>query len=648
MTLSGVERFGASAPEVGKGNCIVPKSATGEQQAAEIQAGATRSLSRRSVLQGAIGSTGLALSSTQLTSAQGAATPPAATPEAQSDEQVRVFPMPESVTASPGTQLSFRGPGLSTARPIEVIGSESGVHPGVEVPHSDGNGVSWMPDFAFHAGEEVTVSTRLDIVGARKGDFSFTISTPRPLAANPRRNKKPEDGQVHHFRSRPGLAPQVFEVKQHGEPLAPGYLFVAPKEGAGRNGALIMDNRGEPVWFFPVEAPVDQILDFRVQELDGEPVLTWWQGVVVRGHGFGHWMIRDQAYTEIGTIRIGNGYAGGDLHELVLTRQRTALVGAYSTIAWDLHSMGGKKDGSIIDCIVQEIDIGTGAVIFEWHSLDHVALDETYDKSDEGDDADALDQFHFNAITLDSDDNLVISARNTWAAYKVDRTTGEVIWRLNGKASDFKVGDGADMAYQHDVRHWPNGEVTLFDNGGSPQVHDESRGLVLKLDMDKMTAEVVREYLHPDHIFAGSQGNFQTLPNGNVLIGWGSEPIISEFSYDGELLCDWRMFEDKQTYRAYKFEWTGTPADFPIVAVERDSRDKTSAYVSWNGATAVDAWQLLAGDDQATLTPVGDPVPHAGFETAISVAGDSAFVAVQALSADGVVLATSKSRATSE
>jgi hypothetical protein len=554
--------------------------------------------------------------------------------------------MPDSMTASPGTQLSFRSPGLETIRPIEVIGSESGVHPGVEVAHSDGNGVSWMPDFAFHPGEEVSVTTRLDLVGATKGDFSFTISTPRPLAANPRRNKKPAEGQVHKFRSRPGLAPQVFDVAQHGESLAPGYLFVAPKEGAGRNGALIMDNSGEPVWFFPVEVPVDQILDFRVQHLDGEPVLTWWQGVVVRGHGFGHWVIRDISYEEVANIRIGNGYAGGDLHELVLTEQRTALVGTYSTIAWDLTSMDGKKDDSIIDCIVQEIDVVTGAVIFEWHSLDHVALDETYDKPDEDDEDDALDHFHFNAITLDSDDNLVISARNTWAAYKIDRATGDVIWRLNGKASDFTLGDGADIAYQHDVRHWQNGEVTLFDNGGSPQVHDESRGLVLKLDVEAKTANVAREYLHPDHIFAGSQGNFQTLSNGNVLIGWGSEPIISEFSHDGELLCDWRMFEDKQTYRGYTFEWTGTPTTLPAITVERDTSGMQSVYVSWNGATGVDAWQLVSGDDEKTLAPVGDPVPRSGFETTLRLVGDGAFVAVQALSADGAVLVTSKSRST--
>jgi hypothetical protein len=566
------------------------------------------------------------------------ATPEAGVSSVNESDLVWVFPKPGSVTASPGTQLTFRGKGLRTVLPIEVTGSESGVHPGVEVTHSDGNGVSWYPDFAFHAGERVEVVTRVPLATADSGDFSFTVSKPRPLSADPRSNKKPEDGQVHVFQSRPGLAPQVIDVTQHSGDLAPGLLFVAPKEGAGRNGALIMDGDGQPVWFFPVETPIDQILDFRVQTFQGKPVLTWWQGVVVRGHGFGHWVLRDTSYSPVTSIRIGNGYAGGDLHDLVLTEQETALVGTYSTIEWDIQEVGGKKDGSIIDCIVQEIDIATGAVIFEWHSLDHVAIDETHDGIDPKAEDDPLDHFHFNSINIDIDGNLVINARNTWAAYKVDRTTGDVIWRLGGEKSDFKLGKNAEMAYQHDVRPWPNGEVTLFDNGGQPQVHDESRGLVLTLDFDKMTAEVAREYLHPDHIFAGSQGNMQVLANGNVLVGWGSEPVLSEFTKDGDLVCDWRMFEDKQTYRAYKFEWSGSPVDDPIAAVANPDDGKPAVYVSWNGATGVTHWQLLAGSSASSLATSGKPVSRSGFETEIALPGNVAFVQVRALDKDGQVL----------
>jgi hypothetical protein len=596
---------------------------------------------RRQIMQGAMAATALAVPI-----AGNAAAQDSATPVADTEGQVRVFPAPGTVTASPGTQLSFRGANLETVQPIEVSGSSSGVHSGVALPHSDGNGISWLLDFEFHPGEEVNVRTRLDILGGEDGKFSFTVCTPRLLAARSGRNKKAITGEFHEYHSRPGLQPTVIEAVAHGEGLAPGLLFIGPKEGAGRNGALIMDERGEPVWFFPVEVPVDQILDFRVQELNGEPVLTWWQGAQVRGHGFGHWVIRDQSYEEVMTVRIGNGFAGGDLHELLLTEQNTALVGAYNTIAWDLTAVDGKKDGDIIDSVVQEIDLATGAVMFEWHALDHIALEESYDKVNQEDESDAYDHFHFNAITLDNDDNLVISARNTWGAYKIDRLSGEVIWRLNGKMSDFKMGPNTEMAYQHDVREWPNGEVTVFDNGAQPTVHEESRGLVLKLDYDNMTADVEREYLHPDKISAGSQGNMQVLPNGNVLIGWGSEPFISEFSHDGELLCDWRMPEEKQSYRAYKFEWQGTPTDQPTVAVEQGTGTSVIAYVSWNGATDVASWQLMAGDTESDLEPVGDPTPRTGFETEISVADPAQWIAISALDADGNVLSTSTTKPT--
>ena len=347
-------------------------------------------VSRRALMQGAVGLAALSFPYARSASAQDSATTVAAT-----EGQIQVFPAPGTVTASPRTQLTFRGADLDSLQPIEVVGSLSGIHSGVPLYHSDGNGTSWLLDFAFHPGEEVTVKTRLDIAGADAGNYSFTVCTPRLLAANPGRNKKPIEGQIHEFRSRPGLAPTVIEAIVHGEGLAPGYIFVATKEGAGRNGAIILDEQGQPVWFFPVEVPIDQILDFRVQELNGEPVLTWWQGAQVRGHGFGHWVIRDQSYKEVMTVQIGNGYAGGDLHELLLTRQNTALIGAYNTMAWDLTAVEGKKDGDIIDSVIQEIDLETGAVMFEWHALDHIALEESYDKVNQEDEAGRIRPFPF-------------------------------------------------------------------------------------------------------------------------------------------------------------------------------------------------------------------------------------------------------------
>jgi hypothetical protein len=344
----------------------------------------------------------------------------------------------------------------------------------------------------------------------------------------------------------------------------------------------------------------------------------------------------------VDTIRIGNGYAGGDFHDIYLTPQNTAIIGTYNSIEWDLTSVGGKELDGVIDNVIQEIDIATGAVMFEWHSLDFIDLEDTYFTRAEDEPDRHFDYLHYNSIDVDENGNLLVSARNTWALYSIDRVTGEVLWTMGGKASDFALGDGVQPAYQHDLRPWPNGEYSLFDNGAQPTVHEESRGLVLSTNMDEMSVEVVREYLHPDHISAGSQGNMQILPNGNVFIGWGSEPIASEFAADGTLLLDLRIVGDEMhSYRAYRFEWVGTPAESPALAVEPGSGGEVTVYASWNGATELAAWQVLAGDSEDALEPVGDPAQRTGFETTIPVSSEATIFAVQALGADGEVLSTS-------
>ena len=607
------------------------RKANEESSIVDEGASPSSSVSRRRVLRGALG-VAAGVAGTGRAAAQDAATPvPAPT------GQVRTFPMPGTKTHSHLTQITFRGEGLQSLGPVSVDGSESGAHSGIQVRHSDGNGVSWLPDFAFRAGEEISVRTRLDIAGVDEGDFSFSCVVPRELGAAPERNSPVDEDLVHSFRTRPGLVPPIIEAERYEVETAPGYLFTAPKRGTGRNGALIMDDDGEPIWFFPVEAPVDEIYDFRVMEVQGEPMLVWWQGVQVTGHGFGHWVVYNTAYEPVVSLQIGNGYAGGDMHDIAITPQNTALIGAYNSIYWDLSPLEGPEEGILIDSVIQEIDLATGAVIFEWHSLDHVALEETYSPIEEEDfRGSSMDYFHFNAIAVDDDDHLIITARNTWATYKIHRATGEVIWRLGGKRSDFEMGEGTEGAYHHDARPLPNGEISFFDNGAAPKVHDASRGLVLALDMEEMTATVAREYFHPDGTSSGSQGNMQVLPNGNVLIGWGSEPLISEFAEDGTLLADWRLPEEKQSYRSYRFEWTGRPSYGPAAVVELGT-----VYVSWNGATEVVEWRVLTGDSEDDLSPAADPTPRTGFETEILLAEPGRYVAVEALDSQGDVLAVS-------
>ena len=267
---------------------------------------------------------------------------------------------------------------------------------------------------------------------------------------------------VWAFRSRPDLAPAAAEVTGRASGTAPGYIFLALKEGAGEHGAMILDDRGQLVWF----GKYTRARDFKVQRYRGRPVLTWWEGNVFAGHGVGDFVVFDDSYREVARIRAGNGYRG-DLHEFLITPQDTALLTAYAEVPANLSSVGGMEYGAAWDGIVQEVDIETGEVLFEWHSSEHVGVEESCVAPPE-DPAYIYDYFHINSIEVDHDENLIISARNTCAVYKIDRGTGEVIWRLGGKESDFEMGEGTRTAFQHDARRQEDGTLTIFDNGAGP------------------------------------------------------------------------------------------------------------------------------------------------------------------------------------
>lgn len=169
---------------------------------------------------------------------------------------------------------------------------------------------------------------------------------------------------VWAFRSRPDLGPAAAEVTTRARDTAPGYVFLAFKEGAGEHGPMILDDDGQIVWF----GKHPRARDFKMQYYRGRPVLTWWEGVVVQDHGEGYYVIFDDSYREVRRVKADNGYTG-DLHELLITPENTALLVAYAPQTADLSSIGGPEDGPVWGGIVQEVDIETGEVLFEWRSL---------------------------------------------------------------------------------------------------------------------------------------------------------------------------------------------------------------------------------------------------------------------------------------
>ncbi len=465
--------------------------------------------------------------------------------------------------------------------------------------------------------------------------------------AAPDRHAAPRSGTVAlRLRSRPDLRPPQVVVDRAASAPGGDRILISPradeqkvKAPGHQQGAMLLDEEGRTLWFgvAPHGAPV---LDLEVQRYRGRPVLTWWQGSLAKGGiGAGKDVIVDSHYHRIATVRTSAGL-GLDLHEFRLTPRGTALVTVYARTRADLRSMGGPRDGRVTEGIAEEIDVATGRVLWEWHSLDHVAPSESVMPLP-GDRSASFDYFHINAVDEDPARGAVlISARNTSTVYEVDRDTGRVVWRLGGKESDFAVGPGAEFGLQHDARYRGDDEIELFDNGAE-DTKPASSAKTLVLDAVRRRATLLRRLDQPQGLWAESQGSTSDLAGGGAFVGWGSLGRFSRFDAAGRMAFDAHLPEGYDSYRAFLQPWTGRPGAPPAVAAERDG-SATTVYASWNGETGVRAWQVLAGPGPDRLEPVGGPVAWTGLETAIPASTSQPFVAVRAIGAGGRALGSSR------
>jgi len=457
------------------------------------------------------------------------------------------------------------------------------------------------------------------------------------------------------FQTAPRLQPPQVQVLTSRKGTASGLVFLDPfKDFAvttpqvGQSGALILDNAGDPVWFRPAPSGQD-IVDFQTQTYQGRPVLTWWQGGLIvppatpagvpePGAAF---YVYSQHYRQLKKITAQNGFIA-DPHELILTRQGTAIFPAVKDVSADLSAYGGSATGEYEDNAIQEVDLRTGRLVFQWDMASHIPLSQAEVTAPPVPGV-VWDPYHINSIDLDSSGHLLVSARDTWGLYEISHATGTVIWQLGGKNSTFTLGPGADFSWQHDARFLTGDEISMFDDSccnlpaGKPTRF--ARGLVLRLDVSTHTASVVRSYTHDPGLDVPTQGDMQTLPNGNVFIGWGQQPLYSEYTPAGRLLYDARLPDADESYRTLRLPWVGKPLTRPSIAVRRAGA-RTTVYASWNGATQVAAWEVLAGPGRHALARVRVLARH-GFETAIHLKSRRGVFAVEALGARGRVLGTS-------
>jgi hypothetical protein len=433
------------------------------------------------------------------------------------------------------------------------------------------------------------------------------------------------------------LTPPPITVRQSNPATSPGLIFVGPKySGAtsGLQGPEIIDDRGRPVWFHALPGK-DQAADFRVQRYRGEPVLTWSEGQGLGGVQTTETVdyVVDRSYRVVAEVRAGNGL-NADSHEFRLTRWNTALITIYNPVAYDLSPFGGPKDAKVVDGIVQEIDVASGRVLFEWHSIEHVSIDESQAAVPTTNGPRPYDYFHINAVNVDTDGNVLVSARNTWTIYKLDRHNGDVLFRLGGKKSDFKLGEGVQFAWQHDPEPVSATTLRIFDNEAGPAVLPQSRVIWIERDAATKTANLVRSIEHPDGLSAPSQGNSQALPNGDTFVGFGQTGRFSEFNEEGDLLFDASVPDGYDTYRAYRAPWHAQPDVPPTATATRSTDGSVTIHAIWNGATDIARWIVIGGSSPASLWPVGT-ADWNGLDTTIQLSTDAKRIAVVARLTDG-------------
>ena len=563
---------------------------------------------------------------------------------------VTVSPLPGTPDASPATQISFLGGAGTKVSDVHVVGSRSGAHGGTLRAYSTGTGESFLPAHPFQTGEHVSVRARVTSgAPAQTVNTSFTIASQDTVSQKQFPINPGNPRAIQHYSSAPGLTPSTVSVTTPAKlGASAGDLFQAPYQGKGSPGPMISEQNGDLVWFHPLPA-ADSATNFHVQQYEGKPVLVWWQGRILQvGFGQGEDVLYNASYQHVATIFAGNGYHA-DLHEVRITPQGTAWIDIFDPIHMQVPSSSGPSDGVVLDSVVQEIDIKTGLVMWEWHALGHISLGESQTPSHK---TYPWDYVHINSISpgpesgagtgADRPGQVLLSSRNTWTLYDVDLHSGAIDWRLGGGVhSSFKLGGGTRFYWQHDAEWQPGGEISVFDNGSDPPKEKQSRGLLLDPNTGSRSVSLVKQFTNPSKtLLAESQGNTLNLApgestSGNWLMGYGGLPNFTEYDPAGHVLLDGTLGKNVQSFRTYLQPWSAQAPGVPSVAPAA-----SSIAVSWNGATNVASWRVLGGASATTLAPVAT-APKAGFQTTIAVPAGAAYVAVQALDSSGGVLATS-------
>ncbi|MBN2102469.1 aryl-sulfate sulfotransferase [bacterium] len=452
---------------------------------------------------------------------------------------------------------------------VEVHGSKSGPHTGRIVITRDRRSILFYPDIPFDSEEKVTVKTNIFLKsgqGAEIPPFNFQFHTTilsNPVIASKKIESSKAMPLMENTFVKADSLPEL-NITISGE-TAPGKLFLAPTQFFSADGYLLITNDHADI-LYQEEVNGKVPFDFKLQPNGLISYGLLYEYFAFSGGGYTDFYVMNDTYSVIDEYQMGNEYIA-DFHDfLYLPNGHTILFG-YDFQPVDMSEIveNGRPDAMVAGSIIQELDIDH-YVVFQWRSWDYFNLADSYnDLSNKN-----FDAIHINSVDVSNDGNLVVSVLALGEVTKINRQTGEIMWRMGGKNNDFTFLNESDdyaplyFMFQHDVRCLSNGNITMFDNGASQFNRNYSRVVEYAIDESAMTATKVWEYRHDPDIFVPTMGNAQRLPNGNTLIGWGfaslkeGYPVATEVDADGNVVMEMRFAESGfGSYRVFRYPYEG-------------------------------------------------------------------------------------------
>jgi hypothetical protein len=542
-------------------------------------------------------------------------------------------PLPNAILIQPETEIIIRpgnyiDPSTLSDEFIEINGSKSGIHQGKVILSDDEKTIIFKPNTPFELGEFVNVLVKKGIkeqngnffipikyqfrIMKKKVDIMKYKSTPclsSELKNNSERNinngriKTSINNKLIAEKTKIDSVPTDFpyiDLLTNNNP-SPDEFFIAPFQITGNSQfgyLMILENDGLPVYYKRFDFVQ---LDFKLQK-NGD--ITYFSGAS------GKYYEMNNFYSIVDSFTCGNGYQT-DMHELIILPNGHALIIAddYQYVRMDTIVAGGDSNAVVEGNIIQELDQDKN-VVFQWRSWDHFQITDATPDIDLT--AALIDYVHCNAIEQDNDGNLLISCRHMDEVTKIDRQTGNIIWRFGGeycKNNQFTFfNDSTGFSHQHDIRRIPNRNITLFDNGN---LHNPlySRACEYQIDEINKTAKLVWQYKNDPITYNTAMGSVQRISEENTLIGWGfndGPPGVSEIHPDGSTAWAISFPENVYSYRAFKYSWRSSyfvtaPDSIFLLNVPVGNSDTANFIVTNNSDSTLFINEVYSSDSSFSL-----------------------------------------------